>query len=101
MDDFTRTFLALIGIGAGYSVGKKLSSGDPLSWRIWIGDVIITGIAAIIAGSVLLFFPNAPWIAVLGVGAMCAIMGVTFVPTLVSKFTDKLSNKAAETPPEK
>lgn len=67
--------LAFTGIGVLIALGQMLQSQETITWRVAIGRCITTGGIALVAGSVLAFIPDLPFIAMCGIAAMLASLG--------------------------
>lgn len=80
---------ALVGISIG--LGQLLASGEVLTWRIIIGRSLSTGGIAMAAGAVLIFVPDLPLVGQIGVAAMLASLGTSFLERL---FTRVLQGRA-------
>lgn len=91
MDNFYKLFITLFGIGAAVSFAKSLKSKKP--WREVLSELIITGIFAVGAASVLVFYPNTPFIAVAGLAALGTILGINFFSDKLEKVFDKIADK--------
>jgi len=87
IDDFDNIKIAILaGIGATVAFGKVLVSDEPWSWRKTAGRVIIGGAVGMTSASLLNFFPNLPYEALIGICCALSIMGADAIQALVSKF---------------
>ena len=77
--------LGLTGMTVG--VAKLLQSGDNISRRQLIGDVIISGSLGVAAGGALAFVPVLPLVAQMGLAAAFANIGLVGIKALVGKLT--------------
>ncbi len=81
----TQTLLIMAMVGALTAIGKLLSSDEKITWRAAIGRSITTGILAMSACAVLLWFPNIPTIALIGVSAVFASLGTSALEAVMYK----------------
>lgn len=65
----------LFWVGALISIGHLFASDSPLTWRMVVGRAITTGGLAMGASAVLLPFPDATMLVVVGVGAIFGTLG--------------------------
>lgn len=91
MDNFYKLFITLFGIGAAVSFAKSLKSKKPL--KEVLGEIIITGVFAVGAASVLVFYPSTPFIAVAGIAALGTVLGINFFSDKLERVFDKLADK--------
>lgn len=78
---------ALLGIGAAVALAKGLKSKKPA--KEVIAEMIITSIFALGAYSILVVWPEVPVMAVIGVGAVLASLGVAFFSAKIELAIDK------------
>lgn len=79
--------LASFGIAIGLS--KLLRSRDRVTWRAVFGRALEGAVLAMCAGAALLFFPNAPPFAVLGVGGLLASLGFSGIRAVITAWKGK------------
>lgn len=84
---FWKIFATLFGIGAAVSLAKSLKSKKPMNEVI--SELILTGIFSLVAGAIYLVYPAAPVIAVVGIGSLLAVLGVTFFADKLEKVLDR------------
>lgn len=72
-------------IGAIIGLGKLLQSRERLTWRLAIGRAITTSALAVAAFSVLAWIPNISIYAVIGMGALLASLGESFIERLINR----------------
>ncbi len=82
-----QTILALAGIGAFLAVGQLLVGGKPLTWRLWIGRLIVGAGLSMAAGAALMMIPDLPPIALVGLGSALGISGQSILECLVQRWT--------------
>lgn len=70
-------------IGAAIGVGQVLSEGDPLCWKRILGRALVAGGLGVGAGSLLMFIPDLPFIALLGAAAAVASLGAGAIERLL------------------
>lgn len=76
--------MLLIGVAAG--LGQLLNSDEQITYRLMFGRCITSGILAIAAGSVLLWIPNLPGLALYGLSAALASLGTSALERVVHKY---------------
>lgn len=72
-------------IGAIIGLGKLLQSRERLTWRLAIGRAITTSALAVAAFSVLAWIPGISIYAVIGMGALLASLGESFIEKLINR----------------
>lgn len=77
--------LSLFIIGALIVVGKVLSGGEPITPRLFIGRMLLGGFVSMVAGVVLVQFPDLPLTAVCGIGSMLGIAGYQIVELVIQR----------------
>ena len=87
MDNFWKPFLTLFGIGAAVSFAKSLQTKK--TWKEIVSEMIITGFFSVGSAAVMIFWPQLPWLAVVGVGSLLAVLGVAFGSELIERLLDK------------
>lgn len=75
MQEHEKTLYSLLVIGLLIAMGKVLASNDPITPRLFISRMILGGLISVMAGAVLLQFPDASPLAIQGVGTGIAIAG--------------------------
>jgi hypothetical protein len=83
----TLAFLALFGAAIG--LGQLLKSKEPVTARAAVGRALITGGLATGGGLIQLWFPNAPFLAILGAGAFLASLGTDVIVSILRKYVVK------------
>lgn len=76
---------ALAGIGALIAVGRVLADDMPVTPRVMLGRAILSAGTGVAAGSVLMFFPDAPALLLYGVGAALASLGTSGIEMLLAR----------------
>lgn len=77
MENGAHQYLAAILAALAAGMGTLLASDEKLTWRLAIGRALSSGALGVAAGSVLLWIPNAPWFAVVGVAAVLGSIGTS------------------------
>ncbi len=72
MEDWKKSLTVLAIIGALIAIGRALAQDEPPKLRIILGRVLIASPLAMAAGAVLLVYPDAPQLAVMGWAARWA-----------------------------
>ncbi len=85
MDNFWTALLTLFGVGLVISFAKSMKMKHKPKWGEAIADGIISGASSVSAACVYLIVPTAPLIAVVGLGALLATLGMIFIS---DKLTD-------------
>lgn len=75
MQEHEKTLYSLVVIGLLFAIGKVLASNDPITPRLFISRMILGGLISVLAGAVLIQFPDASPLAIQGVGTGIAIAG--------------------------
>ncbi|EBR0398263.1 phage holin family protein, partial [Salmonella enterica subsp. enterica serovar Derby] len=75
MTEGEKGVLSLFVIGALIVVGKVLAGGEPITPRLFIGRMLLGGFVSMVAGVVLVQFPDMSLPAVCGIGSMLGIAG--------------------------
>jgi hypothetical protein len=81
--------VALAGVGALVTLGKLLESKEPLTWRLIIGRALVGGGLGASSSLLLLQFPDAPLIVLMGTACALASLGTSLVEAIVQKFLTK------------
>ncbi len=68
-----KSVLSLFMIGVLIVVGKVLAGGEPITPRLFIGRMLLGGFVSMVAGVVLVQFPDLSLPAVCGIGSMLGI----------------------------
>lgn len=96
MDNFWSALLTLFGVGVMISFAKTMKVKVKPKWSEAIADGIISGGSSVGAASVYFFFPTAPLIAVVGLGALVATLGVMFISEKLTAVVDAYIKKRVE-----
>lgn len=75
-----KSVLSLFMIGVLIVVGKVLAGGEPITPRLFIGRMLLGGFVSMVAGVVLVQFPDLSLPAVCGIGSMLGIAGYASMP---------------------
>ncbi|MDU1651067.1 MAG: phage holin family protein [Leclercia adecarboxylata] len=85
MTEGEKGVLSLFVIGVMIVVGKVLAGGEPVTPRLFIGRMLLGGFVSMVAGVVLVQFPDMPLTAVCGIGAMLGIAGYQVVEIAIQR----------------
>jgi hypothetical protein len=83
------TLIWLAAIGAALGLGQLLKSKEPVTIRSALGRAIVTAGLSMSGSLILLFYPNAPFIACLGAGAFVGSIGTDMVVAILKKYVAK------------
>lgn len=72
-------------VGALISVGQLMASTEVLTLRIVIGRALSSGGLAMAAGAVVVWIPDLPYLAQIGVASLLASLGTSGLERLFSK----------------
>ena len=81
------TSMLFAAVGVTIGIGKLMASGEPLSTRLVIGRALGHGGLAMAAGAVLVWIPGLSLIALLGVAAALASLGVSGLERILLRMT--------------
>ena len=73
-------------IGATIGIGQHLLSPDVFSWRVILGRALSTGGLAVVAGTVLVMYPNLNPLTLIGIAAGIASLGTNVVELLFRRY---------------
>ncbi|WP_050465091.1 phage holin family protein [Herbaspirillum autotrophicum] len=89
MQDPEKSLWTLVAMGAVIGVGKLLASDEKLSIRLVIGRTVLGSATSMLAGVVLLQFPDIPHLALLGIASGLGILGSQTVEVLLRRRAGK------------
>lgn len=88
-----KSVLSLFMIGVLIVVGKVLAGGEPITPRLFIGRMLLGGFVSMVAGVVLVQFPDLSLPAVCGIGSMLGIAGYQVIEIAIQRrFKGTLDN---------
>lgn len=90
MQEHEKTIATLIAIGGLIGMSRLLVSNEPLSWRLIIGRTILGSATSVVAGIVMIQFPNLSPVALVGIACALGILGSTFIEEYMKKNVNKL-----------
>lgn len=85
MTEGEKGVLSLFVIGVMIVVGKVLAGGEPITPRLFIGRMLLGGFVSMVAGVVLVQFPDMSLPAVCGIGSMLGIAGYQVVEIAIQR----------------
>lgn len=94
MTEGEKGVLSLFVIGALIVVGKVLAGGEPITPRLFIGRMLLGGFVSMVAGVVLVQFPDMSLPAVCGIGSMLGIAGYQVVEIAIQRRFKSQKGKA-------
>lgn len=78
--------LTVLGIiGALIATGKILAAGQPVTWKLFAGRVILGSGVSLTAGALLLWWPGLSPLAVAGIGSALGIAGYQLIEAWLQK----------------
>lgn len=80
---------AFVITGIAIGLGQLLLSPERLTRRIMFGRALSTGGIAMGAGAVLVWFPDLPFLGLLGIAAMLASLGTSALERIFQRFLGK------------
>jgi len=90
MQEHEKTIATLIAIGGLIGMSRLLVSNEPLSWRLIIGRTILGSATSVVAGIVMIQFPDLSPVALVGIACALGILGSTFIEEYMKKNVNKL-----------
>lgn len=81
-----RTAITFWIIGASIGIGQHLVAKEDFSWRVVVGRALSTGGLSVVAGVVLMAFPNIPPLAHIGIAAGIASLGTNSVELIFRRY---------------
>jgi len=90
MQEHEKTIATLIAIGGLIGMSRLLVSNEPLSWRLIIGRTILGSATSVVAGIVMIQFPDLSPVALVGIACALGILGSTFIEEYMKKNVHKL-----------
>ena len=88
MQDPEKSLWTLVAMGA--VIGKLLASDEKLSIRLVIGRTVLGSATSMLAGVVLLQFPDIPHLALLGIASGLGILGSQTIEVLLKRRAGKI-----------
>lgn len=85
MTEGEKGVLSLFVIGVMIVVGKVLAGGEPITPRLFVGRMLLGGFVSMVAGVVLVQFPDMSLPAVCGIGSMLGIAGYQVVEIAIQR----------------
>lgn len=85
MTEGEKGVLSLFVIGVLIVVGKVLAGGEPITPRLFVGRMLLGGFVSMVAGVVLVQFPDMSLPAVCGIGSMLGIAGYQVVEIAIQR----------------
>lgn len=86
MDQDFRTLAVIAASGAVVGVGQLLNSAEPVTLRKAIGRAIVSCAIAVSASASLVWFPNMPFVAQIGLACTFASLGTSFLEKMAQRF---------------
>ena len=85
MEEHNKTLISLIISGALIAIDKMMSGSEPITLRLFIGRVILGSAVSLMAGSLLIWIPGIPPLAITGLGSALGIAGFQLVELWLKK----------------
>ncbi|WP_409309021.1 phage holin family protein [Pectobacterium sp. B1J-3] len=92
MNEAEKSVVTLFVIGVLIAVGKVLAGSEPITLRLFIGRMLLGGFVSMVAGVVLVQFPNLPLTAICGIGSMLGIAGYQTIELLIQRRSRRWSD---------
>lgn len=89
MENHTSSLLPAVFAALLAGMGTLLASEEKLTWRIVLGRALSSAALGAAAGTVFLWFPNAPTAALVGVAASLASLGTSGLEKLLQLIAKK------------
>lgn len=89
MQEPEKSLWTLIAMGAVIGVGKLLASDEKLSIRLVVGRTVLGSATSMLAGVVLLQFPDIHHLALLGIASGLGILGSQTIEVLLKRRAGK------------
>ncbi|GLW38712.1 phage holin family protein [Pectobacterium aroidearum] len=96
MNEAEKSVVTLFVIGVLIAVGKVLAGSEPITLRLFVGRMLLGGFVSMVAGVVLVQFPNLPLTAICGIGSMLGIAGYQTIELLIQRRANQLGKKNDE-----
>ncbi|CAB5587633.1 MULTISPECIES: phage holin family protein [Providencia] len=85
MEEHEKTFIALFFMGVLIAIGKILTSDEQITVRLFFGRVILGAAISVLAGALLIWFPDISPLALTGIGTAFGIAGYQLVEMWLKK----------------
>lgn len=82
----TQAFFVMLLIGVAAGLGQLLSSDEEITRRLMVGRCITSGVLAIASGSILVWIPNLPDLALYGLSAALASLGTSALERFLHRY---------------
>ncbi len=89
MQEHEKTLITLLIVGGLIGMGRLLVSNEPLSWRMIIGRTILGSATSIVAGLILIQFPDISPVALVSIACALGILGSTYIEEYLKKNINK------------
>lgn len=86
MKPYHENILILALIGSAVTAGKILSAGEPVTWKLFLGRVILGSAVSLCAGTLLLLWPGISPLAVAGAGSVLGIAGYQCIELWLQRY---------------
>ena len=83
MDMKQHPFILLLIVGVVAGMGQLLASEEKLNWRIITGRAISSGSLGLVAGIILIWYPDIEPIAMCGVAALISSLGTSGLERII------------------
>ncbi|EBP5387540.1 holin [Salmonella enterica] len=85
MQEHEKTLLSLVVVGALIALANMLNGSEPITARLLFARVVLGTGVAVAAGAALLWVPDLPQLAIIGLGAAFGIAGHTWFESWLRK----------------
>ncbi|WJV52943.1 phage holin family protein [Pectobacteriaceae bacterium CE90] len=93
MNETDKSLISLFIIGVLIAVGKVLAGGESITFRLFVGRILLGGFVSMIAGVALVQFPDLSPLAINGIGAALGIAGYQTIELLIQRRARQMSDK--------
>ncbi|MEM8255636.1 phage holin family protein [Morganella morganii] len=90
MEEHNKTIITLAVIGAFIGLGKMLDGNEPITIRLFFSRMILGSAVSVMAGALLVWWPDISPLAVTGIGSALGIAGYQCVEMWLKKRGSRL-----------
>jgi hypothetical protein len=83
MDIKEHPFLLMLVVGIIAGMGQLLASDEKLVWRVVLGRALSSGVLGLVAGIILIWYPDIDPLAMCGFAALIASLGTSGLERIV------------------
>lgn len=90
MEEHNKTFITLLIMGAVIALAKTLAGDEPITVRLFVSRMILGSAVSVMAGALLVWWPDISPLAVTGIGSALGIAGYQCVEMWLKKRGSRL-----------